>query len=81
VPVPLKDEIPPQEIAQAIAQATAQAETEDISGAALTPFVLSRLAELTHGRSVRTNVSLLHNNARVAARIAVALHRDRARKI
>ena len=81
VPVPAEDEIPPAEIAQAIAQATEQAEREGITGAALTPFVLSRLAELTQGRSVRTNVSLLHNNARVAARIAVALHRDRANQI
>ncbi len=81
VPVPAEDEIPPDEIAQAIAQATEQAETAGITGAALTPFVLSRLAELTQGRSVRTNVSLLHNNARVAARIAVALHRDRASQV
>jgi pseudouridylate synthase len=81
VPVPAEDEIPPAEIAQAIAQATEQAEREGITGAALTPFVLSRLAELTQGRSVRTNISLLHNNARVAARVAVALHQDRARTL
>ena len=42
-------------------------------GAALTPFVLARLAELTEGRSVNTNISLLLNNACVAARIAVEL--------
>jgi pseudouridine-5'-phosphate glycosidase len=73
VPVPVEDEIPADEIEQAIARATAQAETEGVRGAALTPFVLARVAELTAGRSVRTNVSLLRNNARVAARIAVAL--------
>lgn len=72
VPVPAEDEIPPGEIESAIAQATRQAEVEGVTGAALTPFVLARLAELTEGRSVHTNVSLLHNNARVAARIAVA---------
>ena len=73
VPVPAADEIPPGEIAGAIAQATREAEVQGIWGAALTPFVLARLAQLTNGRSVHTNVSLLLNNARIAARIAVAL--------
>jgi pseudouridine-5'-phosphate glycosidase len=76
VPVPAQDEIPSAEIEGAIAQATQEAETAGVVGAALTPFVLSRLAELTEGRSVRTNVSLLRNNARVAARIAAALQRE-----
>jgi pseudouridine-5'-phosphate glycosidase len=73
VPVPAEDEILPGEIEGAIAQATHEAEAQAIVGAALTPFVLSRLAELTRGRSVRTNVSLLLNNARIAARIAAEL--------
>lgn len=72
VPVPVEDEIPPAEIESAIARATREADAEGVVGAALTPFVLARLAELTEGRSVRTNISLLRNNARVAARIAVA---------
>ena len=76
VPVPAEDEIPADEIGGAIAQATRDAEEEGISGAAVTPFVLARLAELTAGRSVQTNISLLHNNARVAARIAVALSQE-----
>jgi pseudouridine-5'-phosphate glycosidase len=73
VPVPAEDEIPPEAIEGAIAQATQEAEQKGITGAALTPFVLSRLAELTAGRSVDTNISLLFNNARIAARIARAL--------
>jgi pseudouridine-5'-phosphate glycosidase len=73
VPVPAEDEIPPAEMEDAIAQATREADAQGITGAALTPYVLARLAELTQGRSVRTNVSLLRNNARVAACIAVAL--------
>jgi pseudouridine-5'-phosphate glycosidase len=76
VPVPAADEISPDEIEAAIVQATAEAEGRAITGAALTPFVLARLAELTQGRSVRTNISLLRNNARVAARIALALSED-----
>jgi pseudouridine-5'-phosphate glycosidase len=42
-----------------------------VTGAALTPFLLSRLAVLTDGRSVKTNTALLLNNARVAAKIAI----------
>jgi pseudouridine-5'-phosphate glycosidase len=76
VPVPGEDEIFPDEIEAAIDQATGEAEGQGITGAALTPFVLARLAELTQGRSVRTNISLLRNNARVAARIALALSQD-----
>jgi pseudouridine-5'-phosphate glycosidase len=74
VPVPTKDEIPADEMEGSIAQATQEAEAQGIAGAAVTPFILARLAELTAGRSVRTNISLLRNNARVAAQIAVALN-------
>jgi pseudouridine-5'-phosphate glycosidase len=73
VPVPVEDEIPAREIVKFITQATREAHKEGVVGAALTPFVLARLAELTAGRSVQTNLSLLYNNARVAAHIAVAL--------
>lgn len=76
VPVPAKEEISSDEIERVILQATAEAEEQGVKGAALTPFVLSRLAELTQGRSVRTNISLLRNNARVAACIALALSQD-----
>jgi len=76
VPVPTEDEIPPDEIEGAIAQATREAEAQGVAGAALTPFMLARLAELTQGQSVRTNISLLLNNAHIAARIAVALSRS-----
>lgn len=76
VPVPEQDEIPLEEMEDVIIQANREAEDQGVTGAALTPFVLSRLAELTDGRSVRTNISLLLNNARVASRIAIALSQD-----
>jgi pseudouridine-5'-phosphate glycosidase len=75
VPVPVEDEIPPGEIEGIIAQATRQADEQGITGGELTPFLLARMAALSEGRSVKTNVSLLRNNAHVAARIAVALER------
>jgi pseudouridine-5'-phosphate glycosidase len=58
----------------AIQQATAEAEAQGIHGKAVTPFVLSRVVELTDGQSRTANTALLVNNARVAAEIAVALH-------
>jgi pseudouridylate synthase len=73
VPVPVEDEIPALEIAPAIEQAVAEAEKRGLRSAEVTPFLLSRLAELTGERSLRTNLALLKNNARVAAQIAVAL--------
>jgi pseudouridine-5'-phosphate glycosidase len=73
VPVPAEDEIPVEEIEAWAEQATAEAQAEGIGGGALTPFMLQRLGELSEGRTTRTNISLLHNNAHVAAQIAVAL--------
>jgi pseudouridine-5'-phosphate glycosidase len=73
VPVPLDDELPREVAEAAIVQATKLADEEHISGAALTPFILAKVAELTKGRSKKANAALLLNNARVAARIAHAL--------
>lgn len=73
VPVPAEMEIPAAEIEPAIAQAVAEAEARDLRSAEVTPFLLTRIAQLTGERSLRTNLALLHNNAAVAAGIAVAL--------
>ena len=73
VPVP-DDHALPADIAEAaITQATAEADAQQIHGKALTPFVLSRVAELTEGHSLASNRALLVNNARVAAQIAANL--------
>ena len=73
VPVPEADELPADEADVAIARAVKDAEARGVSGKELTPFLLTRLVELTGGRARRANESLLLNNARVAARIARAL--------
>ena len=73
VPVPEGDELPMNIAEAAIAQATAEAEAQEVSGKALTPYVLARVAELTEGMSRSANTALLANNARVAAEIALAL--------
>ena len=44
-----------------------------ISGAAVTPWLLARVAEITGGASVKANIALITNNARVAGELAGAL--------
>jgi len=73
VPVPADDEIPAAEIEPAIEQAVAEAAVRGLRSAQVTPFLLTRIAELTGERSLRANLALLKNNARVAAEIALAL--------
>lgn len=73
-PVTASDEIPAPEIAEHIETALAEAEGQGVSGKDVTPFLLSRMIELTNGRSLKTNIALIKNNAQLAARIAVALN-------
>ncbi len=74
-PVPAADEIPASEMSHHIDRAVADARAEGVSGKEVTPFILSRMLELTGGRSLATNVALIRNNAALAAEIAVALAR------
>jgi pseudouridine-5'-phosphate glycosidase len=53
--------------------AIAQASHRQITGKAVTPFLLSAILEMTGGRSLATNIALVKNNADLAARIAAAL--------
>jgi pseudouridine-5'-phosphate glycosidase len=73
VPVPTENELPANEAEEAIARALAEAETQSITGKAVTPFLLARVSELTGEASLQANVALLLNNARVATAIAAAL--------
>jgi pseudouridine-5'-phosphate glycosidase len=59
--------------------AEAEAEKTGIRGKALTPFLLSRMAELTSGATLQANLALLRNNARIAAELAKALVQQHAR--
>jgi len=72
-PIPEAAALAPEQIDGAIEQAVRDAAAEGISGKALTPYLLARLAKLTDGVSVRANVALLRNNATVGAQIAAAL--------
>jgi pseudouridine-5'-phosphate glycosidase len=71
-PPPAEVSLPAKEVEKVIAQALLDAEQEGIHGPASTPFLLQRLAEITHGETLKTNLALLVGNARLAARIAIA---------
>lgn len=72
-PVPESDEIPAARMAGYIEAAQAAAKAQNVVGKAVTPFLLAKILELTDGASLKTNVALVENNARVAAGIATAL--------
>jgi len=79
-PVPGGDEIPKPEMDGYILQASQDAIQKGKRGQELTPFLLGRINELTGGRSTRTNLALLLNNARLAAQIARAMAALQRRK-
>jgi pseudouridine-5'-phosphate glycosidase len=72
-PVPQADEIPREEMEIYITRALDNAERDEIAGKAVTPYLLDSLFHLTDGRSLKTNIALVENNARLAAEIAVAM--------
>lgn len=72
-PVPEADEIPASEMAGYIDVAIRKAEDNRIKGKDVTPYVLGAILELTDGRSLDTNIALVRNNAKLAARIAAEL--------
>jgi pseudouridine-5'-phosphate glycosidase len=72
VPIPAADELDPVALSDALAKALAACEAEQITGAAVTPFVLARIEQQTAGASIPANLALAENNARVAAAVAVA---------
>lgn len=72
-PISAEDEIPREEIDPVEEQASREAQERGIGGQALTPFLLQRVNELTDGKSMRANLSLLLGNARLAAQIAKAM--------
>ncbi len=72
-PIPSQAAMDRGEIEEAEKHASAEAIEKDIHGQALTPFLLKRVNELTKGKSLRANLALLLNNARLAAQIARSL--------
>src|SRR5215211_217631 len=79
-PVPLADAISRFEMEPWIEQANQEAHAQGVHGKALTPFLLQRISELTRGKSMSTNLSLLLNNAQLAAQIATSMRVSETRK-
>lgn len=73
VPIPEADELDRERLDETLTAALSDAQTAGMTGAAVTPFVLGRIAEATGGRSIPANLALAEHNAEVAARIAVAI--------
>ena len=69
-PVPEKDGIPAAEINGVIDRAIREAEEKGVKGKDITPFLLSRVKDLTEGRSLEANIKLVLNNADIGSRIA-----------
>jgi pseudouridine-5'-phosphate glycosidase len=72
-PVPEPFDMPMERVEQAIEQALDEAAEHGITGKAITPFLLERVAQLTGGDSLRANIALILNNARLGAGISAAL--------
>jgi pseudouridine-5'-phosphate glycosidase len=70
-PVPAVDALEQELHDTALADALLAAAAEGVVGAAVTPFVLGRIAAATDGASIPANLALVENNARLAARLAV----------
>ena len=72
-PIPEEYSMDPDVINRAIDDAVAEADRLKIGGKALTPFLLDKIQKITGGDSLASNIQLVLNNARLAARIAAAL--------
>ena len=70
IPIPQEFELTLDVMNKAINEAITQADSENIIGKEITPFLLSKVNELTHGESLEANMKLIKNNAALAAKIA-----------
>ena len=72
-PIPEEYSMDPAVINKAIDQAIAECQAQGVHGKATTPFLLARVKDLTGGDSLDSNIQLVFNNARLAARTAAEL--------
>jgi pseudouridine-5'-phosphate glycosidase len=79
-PPPTEAAIPAAEIEGHIQQALHEAQEQNISGQAVTPFLLARVSQLSGGASLKTNLALLKNNARIAAQASHFLYEQKGKR-
>jgi pseudouridine-5'-phosphate glycosidase len=72
-PVPQQFEVPEEQLTTVLQDALAEATRNNITGRELTPFLLSEMAQRSQGSTLRANIALLENNARVASQISFAI--------
>jgi pseudouridine-5'-phosphate glycosidase len=77
VPIPEEAALDSAHLDQVLNGALEECALAGITSAAITPFVLGRIAVATQGRSLPANLALAEHNAAVAAEIAVALSNRR----
>jgi pseudouridine-5'-phosphate glycosidase len=70
VPVPEEFEVPAADLELALNSSLREAESQQVAGRDLTPFLLSRMAQASEGATLKANIALLEHNARVAAQVA-----------
>jgi pseudouridine-5'-phosphate glycosidase len=80
-PIPAEHSLDDEFINPIIEQASADAQAKGIHGQALTPFLLARINELSGGKSLASNLVLLHNNAVLAAKIAKVMSGGKVKKV
>ncbi|NLY73307.1 MAG: pseudouridine-5'-phosphate glycosidase [Tissierellia bacterium] len=73
VPIPEEHELDAEEIEEAIQRALEEAKKLKISGKKVTPYLLDELKRVTDGKSLKANIELVYNNARVGSQLAVEL--------
>ena len=72
-PVPQQFEVPEEQLTTVLQDALAEAARNNITGRELTPFLLSEMAQRSQASTLRANIALLENNARVASQISFAI--------
>ena len=70
-PIPIAFELETSVMDEAIRQAINDADNENITGKEITPYLLSKVNEITQGKSLDANIKLIQNNAALAAKIAL----------
>lgn len=76
-PIPEEYALSMEYMNEVIEEAVRAAEKEGVKGKKLTPYLLGRINELTGGKSLKANIELVKNNARVAAKIAYELKNNK----
>ncbi|MBQ3355064.1 MAG: pseudouridine-5'-phosphate glycosidase [Bacteroidales bacterium] len=72
-PIPEQYSMDPERINKAIDEAVAEAQQRGIHGKETTPFLLAKIKDITGGDSLASNIQLVLNNARLAAKTAASL--------